>query len=178
MLRPAYIAGVRIAEVGQLAVVPRCRHKLKRPLDGHYYCSICFSLDDAILLCNISFCSWARTSKHVEWYRCRLCSHGIALCIKRKRIAPAWKAGTNEYTRHTRKSRDSLNVEWARLLTDTFGGGGGRFFGPAFDGLVKIFTSKIAQEILTCEAHSLTVSVFELRYATWPLEIILKTWNL
>jgi len=36
----------------------------KRPLDGKHYCAVCFFLEDSMLLCNISFCLWVRTSTH------------------------------------------------------------------------------------------------------------------
>ena len=47
-----------------------------------------------------------------------------------------------------------------------------RFDGPSFDGALKTVTLTIAKEILTWEEQSLTVSVYPLRYAFWPLEII------
>jgi hypothetical protein len=42
-------------------------------------------------------------------------------------------------------------------------------------GILKTVTPTIAEEILTCEKQSLTVSTYLLHYAIWPLEIILKT---
>jgi hypothetical protein len=47
-----------------------------------------------------------------------------------------------------------------------------RFVYPSVYGMLQTVTPSIATEILTCEKQSLTVSVFPLRYAVWPLEII------
>jgi hypothetical protein len=50
-----------------------------------------------------------------------------------------------------------------------------QFNDPSFDGMLKIFTPAVAEEILTCEKQTLTVSVHPICYTIWPLEVILKT---
>jgi hypothetical protein len=50
--------------------------------------------------------------------------------------------------------------------------------GPSFDGILRIaVTPTVAKEILTCEKHSLTSNVYQLRHAIWSLEIILTIRN-
>ena len=49
-----------------------------------------------------------------------------------------------------------------------------RLVGPSFDELLKILTLTIAKNT-NVEKQSLPVSVYALRYAIWPMEILFKT---
>jgi hypothetical protein len=48
-----------------------------------------------------------------------------------------------------------------------------RFDGPSFDGILHTVTPRIAKEI--ANVRDAVAALNPLRYATWPLEIILKT---
>ena len=73
---------------------------------------------------------------------------------------------------HTHENQDILGSEWAKRQQIYFFCVW--FDGPSFDGILK---TTIATETLTCEKQWSTVSVYPLRYAIWPREITLKTWN-
>lgn len=64
-----------------------------------------------------------------------------------------------------------MDAEGTKLLHNIL-----RLGGPTFDELLKIVTPTTAKRN-TQEKHTLTVSVYPLRYVIWPQEILLKTRN-
>jgi hypothetical protein len=101
----------------------------KRPLVCQYYCKILlplmniaqpFSLDVSALLCNILFCFWVRTRKHVEWYWCCLCGHCFSTVFNKRKesILDQRVVRRSQYT-HENLMTD-LMLEWAESLQTFF----------------------------------------------------------
>ena len=49
------------------------------------------------------------------------------------------------------------------------------FDGPSFDRVLTTANPTVDKTILTSKKHSLSVSVYALHYAIWPMELISKT---
>ena len=89
-----------------------------------------------------------------------------ALCLKKTSRIVA-----DQRVAQTKKKHENLKInvmpDWVKLQKLFL-----RFDILSFDGVLKTATATIAKEILTGEKQSLTVSMYPLRYAVWPPEII------
>jgi hypothetical protein len=100
----------------------------------------------------------------------------FVLCVineKNRRWVQEWYKRRAQYTR--------ANLKEDLMLTDP-GDYKIPFFvpldAPSFDGILRIaVTTTVPKEMLTCEKHSLTFNVYQLRHAIWSLEIILTIRN-
>lgn len=129
-----------------------------------------FLLDDTTLLCNILFCSWVIVRNLLRDIDVVLCvATALALCSIKKRTAAVSKSGANQ-DNSTYMQISLQAYRWVSQMTTVLFCAIRR---SIIDGIIK--TSRIAKEIHSTIIRCLYIT---LHYVIWPLEVVLKTWNL